>query len=74
MHKNAHEGLHVKFICITTECMKKDAQVVVRMPSQMREQLAERAAADQRSLASYIVLVLQAHLDQQPTPSRKPRA
>ncbi len=42
--------------------MKKDIQIGVRMSSEMREKLKKLAEADKRSLASYITLVLEAHL------------
>jgi predicted DNA-binding protein len=49
---------------MTTACMKKDAQVVVRMPSELRDALKELATADKRTLASYITLVLDEHVRQ----------
>lgn len=43
--------------------MKKDIQVGIRMPSRLRAELQRLAEAEQRSLASYIVMVLEKHVD-----------
>lgn len=43
-------------------CMKKDSQVVVRMPSELREKLKILAEIDSRTLAAYITLVLEQHV------------
>lgn len=43
-------------------CMKKDAQVVVRMPSELRDKLRKLAEADKRALAAYITIVLEQHV------------
>ena len=49
---------------------KRDAHVTVRMPEEMRRQLKARADADERSLASLIVKVLQEYLDGKPAAKR----
>ena len=41
---------------------KRDAHVSIRMPSELRDALRELAEADRRSLADYIVLVLEKHV------------
>lgn len=38
-------------------------QFSVRMPEELRNELVEMAAADDRSLASYITRALQEHVD-----------
>ena len=53
---------------LTTGDMKKDVQIGVRMPSELRDQLKKLAAADKRSLAAYIVLVLEEHVGKQAQP------
>jgi len=42
--------------------MKKDVQVGIRMPSDLRDKLKELAEAERRDLANYIRLVLEQHL------------
>lgn len=44
------------------QTMKKDIQVGIRMPSRLRDALQRLADGEQRSLASYIVLVLEKHV------------
>lgn len=48
--------------------MKRDDQITIRIPSKLRGRLQKLADADQRSLASYLVLALQAHADQAERP------
>ncbi len=43
---------------------KKNSQTTVRLPDQLLDSLKMLAEADDRSLASYIAIVLQAHVDQ----------
>lgn len=44
-------------------CMKKrDAQLTIRLPSELRDELQRLADADHRSLASYITLALEKHV------------
>jgi hypothetical protein len=54
--------------------MKKDVQVGVRMTSELRNRLRELAAADRRTLAAYITLVLLAHADHVSGPPHTPTA
>lgn len=42
--------------------MKKDVQIGIRMSSTLRDELRRMAEAENRTLASYIVLVLQRHV------------
>jgi len=41
---------------------KKDAQVSIRMPSEMLEELRELAHAERRTLANYVVVLVEEHL------------
>lgn len=60
-------------LCITMECMKKDTQVVIRMPSPLRDALKSLADAEKRSLASYVTLVLEQHVENAHAPKRERR-
>lgn len=42
--------------------MKKDVQVTVRLPAALRDALKDAAEADKRTLASYITLALEDHV------------
>lgn len=42
--------------------MKKDIQVTVRIPSELRDKLQVLADADHRKLAAYITLILESHV------------
>jgi len=44
--------------------MKKDVQISVRISSTLRDALQECAEADNRSLAGYITILLQQHVDE----------
>ena len=46
---------------MTTGRMKRDTQISIRLPSELRATLQRLADADKRSLASYIMLVLDEH-------------
>lgn len=54
--------LPVHYQWLTKTTMKKDVQVGVRMSSDLRDALKKLAAADKRSLAAYITLVLEEHV------------
>jgi predicted DNA-binding protein len=48
---------------LTTHLMaKKDFQIGIRMPMELRDELRSLAQAEERTLSSYIVRVLQAHV------------
>lgn len=42
--------------------MKKDVQLSIRVPAELRDELLELAAADKRKLAGYITIVLEQHV------------
>lgn len=42
---------------------KRDAQITVRIPAELRDELQHLAEAEHRSLASYIALALAKHVD-----------
>ncbi|MGE3914076.1 MAG: Arc family DNA-binding protein [Hyphomicrobiaceae bacterium] len=42
--------------------MKKDIQITVRIPAELRDKLQALADADHRKLAAYITLVLERHV------------
>jgi predicted DNA-binding protein len=47
--------------------MKKDVQIGVRMTAELRDRLKRLAEADKRSLASYITVVLEEHVQRRDT-------
>lgn len=44
--------------------MKKDVQLSIRVPAELRDELLELATADKRKLAGYITIVLEQHVQQ----------
>ena len=53
--------------------MQKDDKFSMRLPAEMKAELQRRAETESRSLAAYIVLALQQHLERTPAPkSKKP--
>jgi hypothetical protein len=46
--------------------MKKDERFSLRLPADLKDELQRRADAESRSLAAYMVLVLQAHVGARP--------
>ena len=42
--------------------MKRDAQVSIRLPSEILKELRDLADAERRTLANYVVVVLEQHL------------
>jgi hypothetical protein len=51
--------------------MKKDVQISVRISSALRDALQECADADNRSLAGYITILLQQHIDKRQARQKK---
>jgi predicted HicB family RNase H-like nuclease len=53
---------------------KSEAQpmkaILVRVPQDLYELIAEEARADERSLAKYVARILEAHLRHKPKPKR----
>lgn len=41
--------------------MKRDSQLTIRLPSELHDRLRELAAGDMRTLAGYVVKLLQDH-------------
>ena len=46
--------------------MTRDAALSIRIPSDLKDALQRRADAEDRSLASYVTRVLQAHVEKGP--------
>jgi predicted HicB family RNase H-like nuclease len=44
--------------------------ILVRVPQDLYELIAEEARADERSLAKYVARILESHLRQKPKPKR----
>lgn len=53
--------------------MIRDAALSIRIPADLKAELQKRADADARSLASYVTLALQKHVDRTPEPKAKSR-
>lgn len=51
--------------------MAKDTAISFRLPADLKAALHLRADAEQRSLAQYVTLVLQRHVDSTPAPKSK---
>jgi predicted HicB family RNase H-like nuclease len=51
---------------------KLSSQITIRLDEELRAGLADAAAADERSVSSYIVRVLRAHMES--LKSKKPKA
>jgi predicted DNA-binding protein len=45
----------------------------IRLPPELKDALQRRASADDRSLASYIIRALKAHVESTPEPKAKSR-
>lgn len=58
--------------CITKGCMKKpakrDAQTSLRLPSEILDELRKLAESERRTLANYIVVVLEQHVAKKAEP------
>ncbi len=53
--------MRVNVHCTTLGDMKKDVQISIRIPSEVRDALRKLALKDKRPLSSYISLVLEEH-------------
>jgi predicted transcriptional regulator len=49
--------------------MPRDDKFSMRLPAQLKAELQRRADAQERSLANYVTLALQEHVDRTPAPS-----
>jgi predicted HicB family RNase H-like nuclease len=49
--------------------MPRDDKLSMRLPAELKAELQRRADAQERSLANYITLALQEHVDNTPEPS-----
>lgn len=47
---------------MTTVVMKKDVQISIRIPTELRDALQALADTDRRKLAGYITVVLEQHV------------
>ena len=53
--------------------MTRDEKFSMRLPAELKAELQRRADADSRSLAAYVVLALQKHVEGTPEPKAKSR-
>jgi predicted DNA-binding protein len=53
--------------------MTRDAAISVRVEPELKQALEELAKADKRTLASYVAIVLQAHVDERGKPKARGR-
>ena len=59
--------MQIAYICIAMDRReKKTAALAIRVRPSLKVELERLAAADKRSLAGYIEIALQAHIDKQP--------
>jgi predicted HicB family RNase H-like nuclease len=58
-------------MCANVSAMAKDTAISFRLPADLKAALQVRADAEQRSLAQYVTIVLQRHVDDTPAPKSK---